>query len=62
MRLSSEVPDEWKLKIEKAMEIMGVGNNISRYIWLLVWQNLRELGLLGVKPENGEKEAVLEEG
>ncbi len=33
---------------------------MSKYIWLLVWQNLRELGLLGVK--NGEGEAVLQEG
>jgi len=40
------------------MKAMGVENNVSRYIWLLVWQNLRELGLLGVK--NGEGEAVLE--
>jgi hypothetical protein len=60
MRLSSEVPDEWKPKIEKAMKAMGVENNVSRYIWLLVWQNLRDLGLLGVK--NGESEETVLEG
>ncbi len=60
MQVWSNIPDEWGPKIEKAAEIMGVKGNVSRYIWLLVWQNLRELGLLGVK--NGEDEAVLEEG
>jgi hypothetical protein len=60
MKLQAEVPDEWEPKVRKAMEILGVGKNQSRYIWLLVWQNLRDLGLLGVK--NGESEETVLEG
>lgn len=59
MLVSGKVPDEWEPLIKEAMKRMGVGKNLSRYVWLLVWRNLNELGLLGV---NSQKETVLQEG
>ncbi|RLI80385.1 hypothetical protein DRP05_01005 [Archaeoglobales archaeon] len=61
MQVSGKVPNEWKPLIEKAMKQMGVGDNLSRYLWLLIWQNLNELGLLGKNGQVVEHEEKVEE-
>jgi len=58
MRLWTEVPDEWEDLVDKAKKIEG-WNSISAYIRELIKNDLKAKGLLG-RPENGEKEAVVE--
>ncbi len=58
MKVCSDVPEGWKPLIEKAMKIEG-WVTISAYIRELIREDLKRKGLLGVKPENEEKEAVV---
>ncbi|WP_290596664.1 MULTISPECIES: hypothetical protein [unclassified Archaeoglobus] len=61
MKVCSDVPEMWDGLIKRAMKIEG-WDTVSAYIRELIREDLKRKGLLGVKPENGEKEAVFEEG
>ncbi len=61
MRVWGDVPDEWEDLIERAKRIEG-WKSLSAYIRELIKNDLKAKGLLGVKAENGEKEAVVVEG
>ena len=61
MKVWTEVPAEWERLIERAMKMEGWVRK-SQYFRELIREDLKRKGLLGVKPENGEKEAVLQEG
>jgi hypothetical protein len=61
MKVCSDVPEMWGGLIKRAMKIEG-WDTVSAYIRELIREDLKRKGLLGVKPENGEKEAVLQEG
>ncbi len=61
MKVWSVVPDSWKDPIEKAKEMEG-WNSLSAYIKELIKIDLKRKGFFGVKPENREKETVMEEG
>ncbi len=57
----TEVPAEWEELIERAMKIEGWVRK-SQYFRELIREDLKRKGLLGVKAENGGKEAVVVEG
>jgi len=58
MKLGTDVPDRWRSLIDKAKEMEGWESD-SAYIRELIKNDLKAKGLLG-RPENGEKEAVVE--
>ncbi len=61
MKLGTDVPNTWKELIRRAMKIEG-WKTVSAYIRELIKKDLVSKGLLGVKNEKEEKEAVLVEG
>lgn len=59
MRLWITFPEDWKIAMNEAAAMEGYRNDLNEYIRQLVREDLKRKGLLGVKAENGEKEAVV---